>query len=462
MQIRQKLTYQFILVVAFILLFASLAIYFFSADYREDLYYTRLQNKASSTAKLLIEVDEVDLALLTRIEKDNPVSLPNEKITILNSNNEVLYSSDEQSTLKITANLLDSIRSSGEIRFRQGEYEVLGFLFEHPNDSFVVIAGAVDIYGFNRMKNLRTILLSVFGISIVLVSLAGWIYAGKALQPISRVIDEVDEITISSLNLRVHEGESQDEIAKLAKTFNNMLDRLETAFKVQKNFIANASHELRTPLTTITGQLDVALMNERSNAEYKQIITSVLDDIKNLNTVSNRLLLLAQASSGAAAAEFGTVRIDDVVLQLKSELTKLNPAYKIHITLNDNHIEEEQLVVAGNEQLLKTAIGNLIDNGCKFSTDHTVQVLIEATRKHLSLRISDKGIGIDPGDLRHVFEPFYRGKNASVVRGHGIGLSLVERILDLHQGKIEISSTPGKGTVVTTTLPLASASMPSA
>jgi signal transduction histidine kinase len=454
MQIRRKLTYQFILVVAFILLFSSLAIYFFSADYRKDLYYSRLQSKANNTAKLLIEVDEVDIALLRRIEKDNPTSLPQEKISIFNSSNELLYSSDEEGVIQVSSGLLDSIRSMQELRFWQREYEALGFVFSDPPDQFVVVAAAVDIYGFNRLKNLRTVLLTVFGVSILLVFVAGWVYAGKALQPISRVINEVDEITITSLNLRVHEGGSRDEISKLANTFNNMLDRLETAFKAQKNFIANASHELRTPLTTITGQLDVALMNERTNPEYKQIISSVLDDIKNLNTVSNRLLLLAQASSGTSTPALIPLRIDDIIWQLKSEITKRHPEYRVNVTLDKDLIEEEQLTLMGNEQLMKTAIGNLIDNGSKYSSDHVVNVALETKSNMLILRFSDKGIGIPPEDMAHIFEPFYRGKNASMIKGHGIGLSLVERIVQLHQGTIHVQSTLGEGTVVTLTFPL--------
>jgi signal transduction histidine kinase len=286
------------------------------------------------------------------------------------------------------------------------------------------------------------------------VFVAGWVYAGKALQPISKVIDQVDEITISSINLRVQEGDSKDEISKLARTFNNMLDRLETAFKAQKNFIANASHELRTPLTTITGQLDVALMNERTNPEYKHIISSVLDDIKNLNTVSNRLLLLAQASSGTSSAELVPLRIDDIIWQLKSELTKRNPEYKVNVSLDKDLIEEEQLTLIGNEQLMKTAIGNLIDNGCKYSPDHQVNVSLENKDNVMILQFIDSGIGIQPEDMKHIFEPFYRGKNASMIKGHGIGLSLVERIVILHQGAIHVHSAPGEGTNVTLTFPL--------
>lgn len=453
MQIRQRLTYQFIIVVALILFLSSLAIYYFSADYREDDFYTRIHNKALNTAKLLIEVDEVDRALLNKIETGNPTSLPRECIVIYDDQNTVIYNSGQVDALRITQGVLDTIRMEKEIRFAQGEYEVLGFLFPE-REGFIVIGGAVDINGKNKMRNLRTVLLTVFAVSIFLVFITGWVYAGRALQPISRVIDQVDEISISSINLRVREGNGKDEIAKLANTFNNMLDRLETAFKLQKIFIANASHELRTPLTTITGQLDVALMNARSNEEYKLIMSSVLEDIKNLNQVSNRLLLLAQASAETAGVDFKPVRIDDIIWQAKSELRRNNADYKIFVSLDESLKEAEQLTIKGNEQLLKTAMSNLIDNGCKYTPDHRVDVGIRADGTQIVLEFKDHGIGIDPQDLRHIFEPFYRGRNVLLIKGHGIGLSLVERIVHLHRGTIQVTSLSGQGTTFITAFPV--------
>jgi signal transduction histidine kinase len=329
MNIRSSLTVRFILIVAIILVMAYLLIYFFSADYREEAFYDRLQSKANNTAKLLIDVDEVDITLLTKIEKDNPVNLPNEVIVIFDYQNKVLFTTDDDETLKIDNVLLDRIRLEEEVRFSQDNYEVLGFLFKGQYDRFAVISAATDIYGFNKLKNLRTILIIVFIISIFVVSISGWLFAGKALQPISKVVHQVDEISISSLNLRVDEGNGKDEIAHLAQTFNNMLTRLEGSFILQKNFIANASHELRTPLTAITGQLEVALLNSRSNDDYQKVMISVLDDIKSLSILSNRLLILAQTSTVGLHLKIMQLRIDEVMWQVREDLLRHNPAFVI-------------------------------------------------------------------------------------------------------------------------------------
>lgn len=452
MNIRNKLTLLFIVIVAIIITIASISIYYSSADYRQDDFYSRLMNKAINTAKLLIEVEEVDASLLRRIERDNPLSLPKEKIIIYNYKNEILFSTDEEKELVIDNQLLDKIRLEDQVRFTQGEFEVLGFLFSDEFDRFVVVTGATDIYGLKKLQNLRLILIIVFCASIVVVTIAGFIYSGRALKPISRVVANVQDISISSLDVRLDEGNGKDEIAQLAHTFNEMLERLERAFKTQKNFIANASHELRTPLTAITGQLEVLLMKDRTTEEYKVAVQSILEDIKNLNSISNRLLLLAQASNFDNEKQLEPLRIDELLWQVREELIKHSKEYKIEISLSDS-VDDGHLSVMGDAQLMKTAISNVIENGCKYSPDHTVQVSLNADEEFLWLKFKDEGIGISPEDLKIVTEPFQRGKNANKIKGHGIGLSLVAAIVKMHNATLEIQSHLNQGTEVKIKMP---------
>jgi nitrate/nitrite-specific signal transduction histidine kinase len=237
MDIRKKLTLWFLLIVSFILIISSIAIYLFSSDYREDDFYNRLINKGKNTAKLLIEVDGVDAVLLRKIEKDNPVSLPNEKISIYNYKNQLLFSTDDEEFIKIDTNIFNRIRLEKEIRWTVDKHEVVGFLFTDTYDRFVVITGAVDIFGKKKLENLRLILLIVFLVSFVITFIFGWLFTLQFLRPIKLVVDQVNEIGVHNLNQRVDEGNEKDEIAHLAKTFNRMLDRLEAAFKLQKTLL---------------------------------------------------------------------------------------------------------------------------------------------------------------------------------------------------------------------------------
>ena len=453
MKIRQKLTLQFFLMSGIIMVLFSLTVYVSSARYRRDDFFQRLESRANSTARLLIEVDEIDAELLRKIEEDNPVSLPDEKIIILDNNNNIVYTTDPRNVILYDEDLLDRIRIYGKVRTRSGRYELMGVLFSEGADRFVVLSAARDIFGVDKQKNLRMVLLLLNGIFLLLYYPAGWLLAARAFSPISKVVDRVEEISIASLNLRLEEGNGKDELAHLAHTFNLMLDRLETAFTVQKDFISNASHELRTPLTAITGQLDVLLMKDRSTGEYRDAIVAVLEDIQNLNRLIDRLLLMAHASSESAKTGFREVRVDEIIWQCRDELVKYEKGYTVNISLDETISEMENMMVLGDEQLLRSAVTNIMDNGCKYSPDRSVDVDLSFAGNKLSVKFKDKGPGISEADLGRIFEPFYRGTVDGMVKGHGIGLSLAKKIIDIHQGEISVVSKPGIGTEITISLP---------
>lgn len=446
MKIRTSLTLTFFLIVVIILSVVSVSIYFFSAEYREQEFYTRLRNKAENTARLLIEVDEVSSELLKRIEMANPGNLPNERIKIYNFRDEELYSSDFGNAIPIDTALLDEIRLEEEVRFRYRDYEVLGFLFAYEFDRFTVVAAATDIYGFKKIDNLRNILLSVFVISLFLISVTGWIYAGRMLKPISDLVDEVGKISGSSLDRRLRIGEGQqDELAKLAKTFNQMLDRLESAFQAQKNFIANASHELRTPITAITGEIEVALLQPRTSDEYIKVLKSLLEDTRNLGALSTQLLLLAQTRSHNNRQTFGQARVDEILWEAKESLTRANRHYNITIQF-DLELNDEALIISCDEHLVRIAFVNLMDNGCKYSPNHSVLVTLKSQGGLIIIDFENKGLGISPEEVTRIFDPFIRGTNSQKIKGHGIGLSLVAQIMSLHGGTVQVQTSNGHGT----------------
>jgi len=287
----------------------------------------------------------------------------------------------------------------------------------------------------------------------LLFFIAGWFYSGRALKPISNVINKVDEISITSLNLRVFEGNGTDEIGRLAKTFNKMLERLETSFALQKDFIANASHELRTPLTSINGQLEVLLMKDRSVTDYKAALGSVLDDIKSLIDLSNKMLLIARTSAEGPVNFNKKIRIDDILWQAREEIQRFNSSYRINISIDNSLTDSDQMIVVGDEYLLKVAVSNIIENACKYSPDHAVGIRFQHIEKWIEVVFEDKGIGISEEDIQNIFEPFFRGSNVHNISGSGIGLPLVNQIIKIHNGTIKISSRIGNGTVVTVSLP---------
>jgi len=453
LNIRTRLSFQFTYIVSLVLILFSCITYYFSADYREAEFYSRLEKKALTTAKLLIEVKEVDYKLMKIIDRNSLNALYNERVMIYDKNNDQIYNSLDNDTIQIAKPFLDKIRQEKNIRYHEGKNEAVGFIFTLNNDHFVVIASAYDNYGRIKLYNLIWIILAGFIISIGSTIVFSRIYAAKALKPMSAVVTQVDKITISSLNMRVNEGNGTDEIAQLAITFNKMLARLESAFEMQRSFVSNASHELRTPLTSITGQIEVSLLKPRSQKEYQSILESVMEDIKNLNALSNGLLDLAKASSDISAIALQPLRIDEILWETRSELISQKHDYKVSIEFKEPIDEETQITIMGNEHLIKTAIVNLMDNACKFSSDNSARIYLYTEGKNIAIEISDNGPGIDPADLENIFYPFFRAQNARNIPGNGLGLSLSKKIIELHKGIISVNSFVNKGTTVFFCLP---------
>jgi len=455
MQIRTRLTLQFLTFGVLILLAAFVSVYLFSEDYREEDFFNRMHNKALNTVRMLVEMEEVDADLLRRIDQDNPITLHEEKVIVLSQKDSVIYTSGVTDVLRRDADLISQIRYHHEIRTYQGKSQLLGMTYTSGQHSIVVILSAVDYYGYKKMTNLLKVLAFVFSLSSIILLAAGWFYSGRALRPISDVIDQVNKISFASLDLRVDGGNGKDEIARLAHTFNMMLDRLEISFRMQKSFITNASHELRTPLTAISGQMEVLLMKKRSQEEYEKAVASILDDMKKLNLLANRLLLLAQASSEGRGTSIKHIRIDEILWQAREDLLGMYPHYRIIIMIDPNIDEESNLTIKGEAQLTKSALINLMDNGCKFSFNHEVHIEVFKSQQSVKVRFIDLGIGIPKEDLETIFEPFRRGSNALNIKGHGIGLSLVERVVKTQGGTISIESQLHEGTIVTIHFPLA-------
>ncbi|MES2730642.1 MAG: HAMP domain-containing sensor histidine kinase [Bacteroidota bacterium] len=452
MKIRNKLAFLFAVIVASLLLGFSVTVYFTLASYRKQAFYERLEDKAVTTAELLFDDDGVDPHLLKLFDKKNITTLDQEEITLYDSLDRIVYDSGHDH-INISKPLFQRIRSQKSIRFRQGENEIVGVLFLFDHHPYVVIASAVDLYGKNKLDFLALVLLIGWLLSIGIVIALGFSFAGKALQPMAEVIDQMDRITASNLNSRVQTGNGKDEIAQLALIFNRMLARLEEAFLFQKSFVSNASHEIRTPLTAITGQIEVTLLQDRNGEEYRSVLGSVLEDVRTITHLANGLLELTQASADVSTFLFTEIRVDELLWQAQAELLKKQPGYTVAIDFDGLWDDEADCILMGSEPLLRIAFLNLMENGCKFSSDRQVGVLLKVERSRITLRFTDHGLGIEEKDLAHIFEPFYRSANAKHITGHGVGLALTARVIGLHRGRIEVASQTGQGSTFTVVLP---------
>lgn len=452
MNIRNKLTLLFTILFAAILLFLTIFIYISSAETRKDEYYKRLRQLAITKADLLLDA-KVAPDVLQLIYK-NADSLFQEEVAIYDTSFNLLYhDAVDIDKVKETQGMIDEIKEKGEIQFRIGQLQAVGFLYHYKGADYVITTAAKDEYGLTKLKDLKYILLISSLVSLLLTIIAGRLFAKHALKPVTEMIDKVEEITATSLDLRVNTENPKDEIGELADTFNLMLDRLENSFDSQKQFVSAISHELRTPLSTIITELELSQYKERTNSEYKQVIELALLDARKLVRLSNSLLDLAKASYDQAEISFKKIRLDEVLLDARSQIIQDHNQYKVTILFEKESDNERNITISGNEYLLRVAFINLIENACKFSQNHQCTIAISYSAGQTVLSFSDTGVGIPEEDLPMLFTPFYRGKNKYFVDGNGIGLSLTEKIVLMHQGTISVKSIVDQGTTFTVNLP---------
>jgi len=193
-------------------------------------------------------------------------------------------------------------------------------------------------------------------------------------------------------------------------------------------------------------------MNENDITEYKRVLNSILEDTIKLTNLSNSMLQLAQATYDTNKLKLEIINFEKLVVQSQEEIKKQNKFSQISFV---NQINQNDQHVQGNEQLLSIAIRNIIENALKFSNNgNCIEVKLSSGDKFVHLEVIDTGIGINATDMEHIFEPFYRAGNVRNITGHGIGLSLTEKIVHLHNGSISLKSVVEKGTTAAISLPV--------
>ncbi len=457
MQIRARLTLLYLLTAASILAIVLFAVWWSYKRHTEAVFFQTLESKAALTAETALKEVEHLPALPSRWAEpdDDTDTLPyRENVSLYNDAYERVFTLRPEA-VSLPVKTLQEIQRKEKQQFRHQNLHAVGMVMLSPaNRPFTLVAeGYCDP---DELIQLRNILIIGFIFGIGAMAASGWYFAGQALAPVSRIMDQVNAMQPDDLSHRVETGANRDELTRLAETFNQLLDRVEQAFRMQRMFLSNVSHELKNPLMAMRAQLDVTLQRERDPAAYRKALQSVLDDVRSLGEVEEKLLQLARIYNIPGAIPFEAVRLDELLWQAKEQLQKNYPEYRAVIDPGDLPESEETLFVHANEALLRTALLNLMNNACKYSPDHRVLVRVrfQADGSHL-VEVCDNGPGIRPEELDLIFEPFYRSpKHRGEFKGTGVGLSLVRSILDLHRINIKIVQPPAGGAVFQLTFPV--------
>jgi heavy metal sensor kinase len=305
-----------------------------------------------------------------------------------------------------------------------------------------------------ELDQLLTLLLVATPFLLIVATAGGIFLAGRALRPIDRITSMAREIGAGNLTGRLGLAPRDDEVGRLAATFDGMLDRLERAFTQQRQFAADASHELRTPLTIIKGDLDVLLRRRRSPDDYEEVARAVDDEVTRLSLLVEDLLTLARADSGQAELAREFVYFDALVTDAAAGMRRLAEAKGLTLEAR----LEQDVAIIGDPARLRQLVLNLLGNAVKYTAEGGhITVTLGENAGWAILEVVDTGIGIASEDLPHIFDRFFRADKARARAegGTGLGLAIARWCAEAHGGRIEVDSHPGKGSVFRVWLPLA-------
>ncbi len=288
--------------------------------------------------------------------------------------------------------------------------------------------------------------------TLVVVSSVGWLLVRQALLPVGQMTARAQQISGEHLSERVPVPRSRDEMERLARTFNEMLDRLERAFRQLRQFSAAASHELRTPLTVMKGELEVTLRRPRSTEEYRQVLRTHLETVDQMTETVEVLLMLGRSEAVRGALELRPLEFSQLVQQAIGVWRTLAQKRGVSVECRAGSV----VWVSGERRLLERVVANLLDNAIRHTPEGgmVTVLMIEDPGHEVRLAVRDTGPGILPETLSRIFDRFFQPwTNADGTTSTGVGLGLCRWIVEAHHGRILVESPPGQGATFTVLLP---------
>ncbi|MCQ6958544.1 sensor histidine kinase [Mucilaginibacter aquariorum] len=453
MKLQTKITLLFVVISTTGLVLLNASIFYFVSEFNFEDFFKRLEARVNLTAEININPHK-ESAAYKQVRTRYLEKLENEQEHIIKL--DTSKSPSYTPMLNLPDDFYQNILEGKKTRYTQRNHFYAGKLFNIQGKKYIVIVTATDPYGFKELEQLKKVLLIVFVISIILTYIAGKIFSYYTVRPVRGIIKSVKNITANNLHLRLDEVNGKDELAELVLTFNNMLNRLETAFETQNNFVSNASHELRTPLTIISGETQLLLKGNKVTEEGKASVQTILNEAEKLGHILASLLGLAQTGFDGKKQNWSKIRVDELVMEVADSVKKIDPESVIDIDFSALPDDENLLYTEGNVNLLQLAVSNIVLNACKYSSNRPVNIQVTAHEgRVIIIKVTDKGIGIPEQEQQHIFEPFFRASNTSDFQGHGIGLPLTLNIIRLHKGSIGIRSEEQVGTEIQILLPIA-------
>jgi signal transduction histidine kinase len=440
--LRVRFAVGFSVLVTIVLAIALVFIYISFADFRKEEFYTRLKNKALTTFRLLVEVEQIDHDLLQVIDKNTLNSLNDEKVMIYKDSS-LIYNSISAHNIDYITDLFTQARKKGEYETVQGEQEVIALYIEQNTGKYIILASAFDKYGKSKMNFLKLLMIAVYFCGLIIGWITIYFFVKKVIYPLERLKNSLTNINYTNLDARLPVKGQGNEVDSLSITFNELLSRLQQAFNFQKDFVHYASHELRTPLATMVSLTENSLNKTLTSDETKEVLKELFYQQKNLTNITNSLLVLSDYKGNSNNIEYPEIRLDELVFRSVEIIKNIYPDADIAVNLEGDLANESSLLVQANEPLILMAFNNLLKNAIQYSVDKKVSITINTIEEVKEITFQNAGNPLSEEESERIFTPFYRGSNATPVRGYGLGLPLVKQIVLHHKASITYSYKGG-------------------
>lgn len=439
MTVRIRFVLALTLVVSVILLGSLFTIYKFYDHSRRQNFENRLWAHAYNGFINYYNIKDTDKVTHIRLANYLPGYPINFHFALIDTSYHVIKTIPENRNYKVDTPFLQKLKAVNRISLAENKTQTLALYLNKEGKEAYIIASGHDKYAIARLASLKLTMIIVATTGVILTAVFAFFYVRLATKPLIVMSLQMRHITENNLKQRVKVPRGsikRNEMVQIATNYNNMLDRLEKAFQLQKNFVHHASHELRTPLATMLSQTESALRKELTVQDAYKVLQSLKEDQQEMIDLTNSLLLLSQYENINYSIHWPKVRIDELVHDVIITVQKMFPDIKIHFDFVNAPEKESYLYFPGNETLLRSAFRNLIKNAYLYSTDKTVHISMEALSNSVYIHFENTGAVLSHEDKERMFLPFFRGDNAQRIKGFGLGLSIVKRIAELHRGSI--------------------------
>lgn len=444
MTLKNKISFLISLVFSVLFAIAAFIIFYLFSNFRKVEFESRLREKALSSIKLLVEVDQMDRQLLQIIDQNSINKLYDEKVLIFDSSYHLIYSSLDDAKINWNVDDLKYLKVHKTYFKKENKYEVYGVFYDTNYKDYYALISASDDYGKRKLEYLFYTLLITYIVFTSLCWIITFYSVKRLLRPLDNFHSKIKTINENNLDTRVEVKASNNEIDLLGSEFNQMLQRIDLSYQKQKEFTAQASHELRTPVARVTSQLENKILDKNIDEKQKGFLKIILKDVNQITELISSLLLLSKLDDKSGQFK-NTYRIDELIYAAIERLHKTHPEFRIGFDIEFSEDMDNLLEVKGSESLLEIALINLLRNACVYSDHNQANILITQTNNRLTVAISNKGKTLNAVEQQNLFQPFMRGENAKGKAGLGLGLRIVQRILNQHGASISYT-TPDEQT----------------